>query len=273
MRHPLFNCRNKYWYLWTMEISPVGNMRRIFTEIGNLTRFTGMFFRNLFGGRFETREFINQCFRIGYQSLLLISITAIILGLVLTIQTRPILADLGAEAWLPNMVFISIITELGPVIFALLFAGKVGSGIGAELSSMRVTEQIDAMEVSATNPIKFLVVTRVMATTFMLPLLVFYGDLMSFLGSFLGLKAYSDISFQLFYSRAFSDFFFRDLFPATIKTIFFGFFIGIISSYMGYYSDRGTEGVGRSANSAVVVSSLAIFLLDLIAVQVTDLVL
>lgn len=256
-----------------METPPVGNIRRIFLEVGNLTRFTGIFFRNLFGGRFETREFITQCYRTGYQSLLLIGITAVILGLVLTIQTRPILADLGAEAWLPNMVFISIITELGPVIFALLFAGKVGSGIGAELSSMRVTDQIDAMEVSATNPVKFLVVTRVLATTFMLPLLVFYGNLLAFLGSFLGLKAYSNISFQLFYSRAFSDFYFSDIFPATIKTLFFGFFIGIISSYMGYYSDRGTEGVGRAANSAVVVSSLAVFLLDLIAVQITDLIL
>jgi len=260
------------WYLWTMNHSPAGNIERILLEVGGLARFTGLFFRNLFRGRFESREFINQCYRTGYHSLLLISITAIILGLVLTLQTRPILAGLGAEAWLPNMVFISIITELGPVIFALLFAGKVGSGIGAELSSMRVTEQIDAMEVSATNPMKFLVVTRVMATTVMLPLLVFYGDLLSFLGSFLGLKAYSDISFQLFFSRAFSDFFFSDIFPATIKTVFFGFFIGLISSYMGYYSDQGTEGVGRSANSAVVVSSLVVFLLDLIAVQITDLI-
>lgn len=256
-----------------MNRPPVGNIQRIFLEVGNLTRFTGMFFRNLFRGRFETREFINQCYRTGYQSLFLIGITAVILGLVLTIQSRPILADLGAEAWLPNMVFISIITEMGPVIFALLFAGKVGSGIGAELSSMRVTDQIDAMEVSATYPMKYLVVTRVLATTLMLPLLVFYGDLLAFLGSFLGLRAYSDISFQLFFSRAFSEFFFSDIFPATIKTVFFGFFIGIISSYMGYYSDRGTEGVGRAANAAVVVSSLVVFLLDLIAVQITDLIL
>jgi phospholipid/cholesterol/gamma-HCH transport system permease protein len=250
----------------------VRNIERFFHDIAGLARFTGLFFKNLFKGRFESREFINQCYRTGYQSLLLITVTAVILGLVLTIQTRPILADLGAEAWLPNMVFISIITELGPVIFALLFAGKVGSGIGAELSSMRVTDQIDAMEVSATNPIKFLVVTRVLATTVMLPLLIFYGDFMSFMGSFLGLKAYSDISFQLFFSRAFSDFFFSDIFPATIKSLFFGFFIGIISSYMGYYADKGTEGVGKAANAAVVASSLVIFLVDLIAVQITDLI-
>jgi phospholipid/cholesterol/gamma-HCH transport system permease protein len=244
-----------------------------FLDVAGLTRFTGLFFKNLFSGRFEFREFINQCYRTGYQSLLLITVTATILGLVLTIQTRPILADLGAEAWLPSMVFISVVAEMGPVIFALLFAGKVGSGIGAELSSMRVTDQIDAMEVSATRPVRFLVVTRVLATTIMLPLLVFFGDLMAFLGSFLGLKAYSDISFQLFYSRAFSELYFSDIFPALIKTVFFGFAIGIISCYMGYYSKKGTEGVGKSANAAVVASSLMIFLLDLIAVQITDLIL
>jgi phospholipid/cholesterol/gamma-HCH transport system permease protein len=107
----------------------------------------------------------------------------------------------------------------------------------------------------------------------MLPILVFMGDLLAFLGSFIGLKAYSNISFKLFYSRALGDFYFRDIFPATIKTILFGFFIGIIASYMGYYSGKGTEGVGKAANAAVVASSLVIFLIDLIAVKVTDIIL
>lgn len=245
---------------------------RFFLDVAGITRFVGQFFSNLFKKPFEGREFINQCFRTGYQSLLLISVTAFILGLVLTIQTRPILADLGAEAWLPNMVFVSVITELGPVIIALLFAGKVGSGIGAELSSMRVTDQIDAMEVSATYPFNFLVVTRVCATTIMLPLLVFFGDMMAFLGSYIGLNAQSEISFHLFFSRAFSDVFFTDIFPATIKTIFFGFFIGILSSYVGYFSNKGAEDVGKSANEAVVASSLVVFVLDLMAVQITNLI-
>lgn len=246
------------------------NLEQFFLDIAGITLFSFRYIGSLFRNRFEAREFINQCYRTGYQSLLLVGITAIILGLVLTIQIRPILAGLGAEAWLPNMVFISVVTEMGPVIFALLFAGKVGSGIGAELSSMRVTEQIDAMEVSATNPFNYLVVTRVSATTIMLPILVFFGDMLAFFGSFIGLKAYSDISFKLFYSRAFSDFYFSDIFPATIKTVFFGFFVGIIASYMGYYSGRGTEGVGKAANAAVVASSLVIFLVDLVAVQLTD---
>jgi len=249
------------------------NTEQFFLDIAGITIFTIRYFKNIFTSRFERREFINQCYKTGYQSMLLIGVTAIILGLVLTIQIRPIVAELGAESWMPSLVFISVVTELGPVIFALIFAGKVGSGIGAELSSMRVTDQIDAMEVSATNPFNFLVVSRVTATTIMLPILVFFGDFLAFLGSFIGLKAYSNISFKLFYNRAFEDFFFSDIFPATIKTVFFGFFIGIISSYMGYYSGRGTEGVGKAANAAVVASSLVIFLLDLIAVQLADLIL
>lgn len=248
------------------------NFEQFFHDIAGIAIFSLRFFKNLFRSKFEGREFVNQCYKTGYQSLLLISVTAVILGLVLTIQIRPIVADLGAESWMPSLVFISVVTELGPVIFALIFAGKVGSGIGAELSSMRVTEQIDAMEVSATNPYNFLVVSRVAATTVTLPILVFIGDFLAFIGAFIGLRAYGNISFKLFYHRAFEDFFFRDIFPATIKTIFFGFFIGVISSYMGYYSGRGTEGVGKAANAAVVASSLVLFLLDLVAVQLTDLI-
>ena len=239
-------------------------------ELTDIFHFIALFFNNLFSKRFEWYEFINQLYKTGYKSFFLISVTGLILGLVLTLQTRPMMADLGAEAWLPNLVFVSIIREMGPVIMALLFAGKVGSGIGAELSSMRVTEQIDAMEVSATSPIKYLVVTRVLATTIMLPVLVFYADFIAFLGSYLGMKAYSNISFPLFFSQAFDGMYFLDVFPATIKTFIFGFFIGIISCYKGYYANKGTEGVGQAANAAVVVSSMVIFLIDLIAVQITS---
>lgn len=245
--------------------------RQFFKDVGGIAQFTIRYFKNIFRYRFEWREFINQCYKTGYQSLLLIGVLAFILGLVLTIQIRPVVAGLGAESWMPSLVFISIVTELGPVMFALIFAGKVGSGIGAELSSMRVSDQIDAMEVSATKPFNFLVVSRVTATTVMLPILIFFGDFLAFIGSFVGLKAYTGITFKLFYYRGFSDFFFRDIMPATIKSIFFGFFIGLISCYMGYNSGRGTEGVGKAANAAVVAASLVIFLLDLMAVQLADL--
>jgi phospholipid/cholesterol/gamma-HCH transport system permease protein len=240
-------------------------------ETGNLARFTGRFFAEAFKPRFEFGELLRQCFIIGNKSLSLVGVTAFILGLVLTIQLRPPLLDYGAESTLPYIVGESIIREIGPVIIALIFAGKIGSSIGAELGSMKVTEQIDAMEVSGTNPFKYLVVTRIAAATLMLPLLVIMGDGIALFGSYLGVNIKGAISFKLFYTQIFQDLNFSDIFPATIKTIFFGFAVGLVGCYKGYYSSKGTEGVGKSANSAVVVSSFMIFVLDLIAVQITDL--
>ncbi|HEX6334364.1 MAG TPA: ABC transporter permease, partial [Flavisolibacter sp.] len=132
-------------------------LRSVFSEAGGLSAFAGRFFGQFYKPRYEFREFIRQCFIIGYQSLPLIGLTAFIMGLVLTIQLRPSLVDYGVESQLPSMISLAIIRELGPVITALIFAGKIGSSIGAELGSMRVTEQIDAMEVSGTNPFKYLV--------------------------------------------------------------------------------------------------------------------
>lgn len=240
------------------------------TEAGDLSSFAGRFFGQFYKPRYEFREFIRQCYVIGYQSLPLIGLTGFIMGLVLTIQLRPSLTDYGVESQLPSMISIAIIRELGPVITALIFAGKIGSSIGAELGSMKVTEQIDAMEVSGTNPFKYLVVTRVLATTLMLPILVLLSDAISLYGSFLGVNIRGATSFSLFYYQVVDVLSFGDVLPAFIKTFFFGFAVGIIGCYKGYYSSKGTEGVGRSANSAVVVSSVMVFVIDLIAVQVTD---
>ncbi|MFO7844397.1 MAG: ABC transporter permease [Bacteroidales bacterium] len=243
-----------------------------FTELGRLSRFTGSFFREFFRYPFETKELIRQSYQMGLSTLPLISITAFIMGLVLTMQSRPVMVDFGAESWLPGMISVSIVREIGPVITALICAGKIGSGIGAELGSMRVTEQIDAMEVSGTNPIKYLVVTRVLATTFTIPILVFYSDAISFYGSYVALNLHGYISLPLFISQAFETLHYFDIIPATIKTFFFGFAIGIIGCYKGYYSENGTQGVGRAANSAVVVSSLVIFIIDLVAVQLSEII-
>lgn len=193
------------------------------------------------------------------------------MGLVLTIQLRPSLIDYGVESQLPAMVGIGIIREIGPVITALIFAGKIGSSIGAELGSMKVTEQIDAMEVSGTNPFKYLVVTRVVAATLMLPVLVILSDAVSLYGAYLGVNIRSTTSFDLFFRQVFDALRFSDVWPAVIKTFFFGFAVGMIGCYKGYNSQKGTEGVGRSANSAVVVSSILVFVIDLIVVQITDL--
>ena len=224
----------------------------------------------MFSRNFEFKEFLRQCFQIGNKSLPLISVTGIIMGLVLTIQSRPVLIDFGAVALLPGMVTKSIIREMGPVITALICAGKIGSGMGAELGSMKVTEQIDAMEVSSTNPIRFLVVTRVLAATLMVPLLILYGDALGILGSWAGANIKGDVSFFLFFSQAFGHVTFIDFLPAVIKSFFFGAVIGLVGCYKGYNAGRGTESVGIAANSAVVLSSLLVIMVDMAAVQITD---
>ena len=192
-------------------------------------------------------------------------------GWCLTIQSRPTLAEFGAESWLPGMVALSLIREIAPVITALICAGKISSGIGAELGSMKVTEQIDAMEVSAINPYKYLVVTRVLATTLMVPLLVVFADGIGILGGYVGVNIHSDVTMYRYFSQVLSSLDFLDIVPATIKTFFFGFFIGLIGCYKGFTAANGTESVGKAANSAVVTASLAIFIIDMMAVQLTDL--
>jgi phospholipid/cholesterol/gamma-HCH transport system permease protein len=238
--------------------------------VGDVTRFAGKFFVELFKPRFEFSEFLRQCFYIGNKSIGLVAITAFIMGLVITIQSRPTLVEFGAEAWLPKMVSVSLIREIAPVITALICAGKIGSGIGAELGSMKVTEQIDAMDVSGTNPYKYLVVTRVMATTLMIPVLVTVADAISLYGAYLGANIRGIVSWDLFWSQVFDTVVYSDLMPSILKTYFFGFIIGIIGCYKGFNSKKGTEGVGQSANSAVVISSLLVFVIDLLAVQITD---
>jgi phospholipid/cholesterol/gamma-HCH transport system permease protein len=247
------------------------NWKAILDETGNIGRFTGTFFVQVFKARFELTEFLRQCFIIGYQSLGLVGLTGFIMGLVLTLQVRPIMLEYGVEAKIPAMVALSIIREIGPMITALIFSGKIGSSIGAELGSMKVTEQIDAMDVSGTNPYKYLVVTRVLACTLMLPVLVLLSDAIGLYGSFVGINIHGSTSFQLFYKQVFDALLFADVIPAFLKTFVFGFAIGLIGCFKGFYSSKGTEGVGKSANSAVVLSSVIVFILDLIAVQITDL--
>ena len=245
-------------------------LNEFFLEAGDISRFTGRFFQQTFKPRYEIAEFFKQSYIIGYKSLPLIGLTGFIMGLVLTMQLRPSLIDYGVESQLPAMVGIAIVREIGPVLTALVFAGKIGSSIGAELGSMRVTEQIDAMEVSGTNPFKYLVITRVLASTFMLPMLVMLSIAVSLYGSYLGVNLKGVTSFSLFWTQVFDNLSYSDVVPAFIKTFFFGFAVGIVGCYKGYYSSKGTEGVGRSANSAVVVSSVLVFVIDLIAVQITD---
>ncbi|WP_028121399.1 MlaE family ABC transporter permease [Epilithonimonas tenax] len=248
------------------------SIRSSISEVGDIGLFAGRFFREVFVPPFEFEELIRQCYSIGNRSLLLVMVTGFILGLVFTLQSRPTLEQFGAESWIPSMISISIIREIGPVIIALICAGRVGSGIGAELGSMRVTEQIDAMEVSGTNPFKYLVVTRIVASTLMLPLLIIVGDSISLVGSALVENLKSDVSFTLYFNKVFTSIKFGDIIPATIKSIFFGFAIGLIGCYKGYNCEKGTVGVGDASNAAVVYTSMLIFIIDFIAVFITDII-
>lgn len=244
-----------------------------FKEIATVFLFINVIIKETFSRDFEVKEFLRQCYQIGYKSLPLISVTGAIMGLVLTIQTRPVLVDFGAVSILPGMVTLSLIREIGPVITALICAGKVGSGMGAELGSMKVSEQIEAMEVSSINPMRYLVVTRVAAATIMIPLLVLYADALGILGGWMGANIKGNVSFVLFFSQAFASVDFVDFLPAVVKSFFFGAAIGLVGCYKGYNAGRGTASVGIAANSAVVMASLLVIIIDLIAVQISDMLL
>jgi phospholipid/cholesterol/gamma-HCH transport system permease protein len=254
----------------TLETTAEAN--NFLATVADVCLFILKVIKETFSPGFEFKEFLNQCFQIGYKTLPLISITGTIMGLVLTIQSRPVLLDFGAVNALPGMVAVSLIREMGPVITALICAGKIGSGMGAELGSMKVTEQIDAMEVSSTNPIKYLVVTRVWAAILMVPLLVLYADTLGIFGSWAGANIKGDVPLVLFFSQAFSHVDFIDFIPALIKSFFFGAVIGFVGCYKGYNAGRGTESVGVAANSAVVLASLLVIIVDMIAVQITDMI-
>jgi phospholipid/cholesterol/gamma-HCH transport system permease protein len=246
------------------------NVSRTLTGIGDQACFLKNFFKNLFDSEFEWEEFSRQAYIIGYKSIGICALTGFILGIVLTLQSEPTLKDFGATSYIPGMVSVSIIREIGPVIIALICAGKIASGIGAELGSMNVTEQIDAMEVSGANPTKFLVVTRILACTVMIPLLTIFADALGLLGGFVASTLSGDMTPRLYFSKAINILEFSDILPATIKTALFGFSIGFVGCYKGYNSTRGTESVGQAANSAVVTASIWIIVIDAVVVQLTN---
>lgn len=240
--------------------------------IYNVYIFIKLFFKEVFSPPFEFREFVNQCYQVGYKSLPLISLTGFITGVVFTKQSRPSLSEFGASSWLPSLISIAIIRALAPLVTALIAAGKVGSNMGAELGSMKVTEQIDAMEVSGINPFKFLVVTRVLAITLMLPILVLYTGLIGMLGAYLNIHQNELTSFTAFFTSAFKTISFLDIFSSVIKAICYGFTIGVAGCYQGYYAMNGTKGVGIAANKAVVLSMFMIFVEEMVIVQFVNII-
>lgn len=240
-------------------------------KLADIYRFVLKFFKNMLYPPYEIKEILRQCFLVGNRSLFLIAFTSFLAGIVFTKQSRPSLASFGAESWLPSLVAQAVVRSLGPLITGLICAGKLGSNIGAELASMQVTEQIDAMEVSGTRPFSYLVVTRVVATTLMLPILVVFADMMALMGSFVMVNSINSTGFVLFFNEVSAVITYLDIFSSLVKSAFFGFAIGIVGSYAGYHSEKGTTGVGKSANIAVVVSMIFIFVVDLMGLQILNL--
>src|SRR6201985_865384 len=215
--------------------------KSFFYSAGDLTAFMGRFFKEVVKPPYEWREILYQCYLVGYKSTFLIGLTGFIMGAVLTIQTRPTMASFGAISLIPGMISVSVVREIGPVITAIICCGKVGSRMGAELGSMKVTEQIDAMEVAAINPYKYLVVTRTLATTLMIPLLAIFADGIALLGGYVAMNIHDSMSLRHFFVVAMAHLEFIDIFPAVVKTFFFGYVIGIIGCYKDTNPPRGPE--------------------------------
>jgi phospholipid/cholesterol/gamma-HCH transport system permease protein len=246
-------------------------MKDLFLRVYDIYQFVLRFFREAFLPPYEYKEVFNQCFEVGIRSLSIISLTGFITGLVFTKQSRSSLAEFGATSWLPSLMAIAIIRALAPLVTALIIAGKVGSNIGAELGSMKVTEQIEAMEVSSTNPFKFLVVSRVLATTCIVPVLASYMGFVGMMGAYLNVYRNEQTSFTAFFQQAFVKISFFDIWTLVFKSLVYGFTIGITGCFNGYNASQGTVGVGRAANTSVVVSMFLIFIEEMIIVQVQHL--
>ncbi|MCB0731093.1 MAG: ABC transporter permease [Ignavibacteriae bacterium] len=240
-----------------------------FVTITGLTIFNWEILKQIFIPPYEISEVKKHMNELGVKTFPIVSVTGFVIGLVIVMQSEPVFVRFGASDYLPGATAISIVRELAPVITALIFAGRVSSGIGAELGSMRVTEQIDAMEVSAINPFKYLVVTRVIATTMILPILTIYVIFLSIIGGFIALTISQGMNFEYYKNAVVTSVTFGDLIPSISKTFVFGYIVGIVGSYKGYIADGGTEGVGRASTTAVVLASLIILLFDTVLVKIS----
>ena len=234
---------------------------------GGLAVFGARALRDAFRPPFEIGEIARQVFDIGWRSVPLIAASGFAIGIVLSMHTRASLERFGAEAMIPAGLAIALIRETGPLTTGLLLSGRVGAGIGAELGAMRVTEQIDALEATAVDSFKYLAVTRIVACVVALPLLTVLMNFAGMFGGFVAEAAIADMSFRLYFDRAFSLIEFSDFIPATMKTMVFGFIIGTVASYLGFETTGGTEGVGRTSTRSVVLASIFIIVINVVLVR------
>jgi phospholipid/cholesterol/gamma-HCH transport system permease protein len=239
---------------------------------GALGLFSARVFKAAVTPPYEFRELIRQCDVIGSRSLPLIALAGAAIGVVLSLQTRDSLVRFGAKSFLPAVVIFSIIKESGPIITGLVASGRVGAGIGAELGSMKVTEQIDAMEASAVDPDRYLAATRVAACVLMLPLLTIVADFSGIIMGWVFANQAEPISARLFFESGLKGIRYSDFIPPVLKTAVFGLIIGLISCFQGMRTSGGTEGVGRSTTSSVVLSSLFVILADVLLVRMIQVI-
>lgn len=242
--------------------SPAIQIRGFLEWIGELGVFTARLMKSVFTRPFHFQELFQQMHEVGTRSLPLVVLASAATGVVLSLQMRESLVRFGAKSLLPVIIVLTIIKESGPIITALVVCGRVGAGIGAQLGSMRVTEQIDAIEASAVNSFKLLVVTRVVACVLMLPLLTIVADFSGILVGWLANTLVDPVSLAPFLADGFKQVTFQDLLPATLRTAIFGFIIGLVGCFQGMRTTGGTEGVARAATSSVVLSSLFVILAD-----------
>jgi phospholipid/cholesterol/gamma-HCH transport system permease protein len=242
---------------------------KFFEGLASYTLFVGRIFAQLVQQPFEWQETSRQMYEVGAKSLLIVSVAGLAIGMVLAMQTGSTLARFGGQGLLPSMIAVAVLREIGPIITALVVSGRVGAGIGAELGAMRVTEQIDAMEVAALNPFRYLVVTRVLACTLMLPILTVYADALALLGGFFVMNLEQNMSLKLYFDSALRFLNLKTVLPALGKTAVFGFIIGSMACYLGYNTSGGTSGVGKSAMIAAVLATLLIIVADVVLVKFT----
>jgi len=234
---------------------------------GEISLFGVRALRDTFSPPFEANQVRLQMNDVGVRSLPLVLASGFALGMVMSLHTRGTLVTFGATALIPSVQAMAFFVEIGPLVAALLLAGRVGAGIGAVIANMRVTEQIDGIESLSVDSFKFLVVPRVLACVLMLPLLTLFMDFAGLMGGYVAEFAASHLSVSLYLSRAFTYVEWPNFIAPVIKTSVFGFIIGTASSYFGYTTDDGAQGVGRAATNSVVMSSLLIILADVILVK------
>ena len=239
----------------------------LFASIGDASLFALRAARELLTPPFEFRETVRQLYELGFRSAPLIAVSGLAVGVVLSMHTRASLERFGAESMIPAGLAIALVRETGPLTAGLLLSGRIGAGIGAELGAMRVTEQIDALEASAVDAFRYLVVTRVAACIIALPILTTIMNFAGMLGGFVAETATTGMSLPLYFDRAFSLIGMTDYIPATMKTMVFGFIIATVSSYLGFTTQSGTEGVGRASTRAVVFSSILIIVSNVVLVR------